>query len=63
MDLSLVIPVYNEEENLLLLFEAILDPMRKLDRSWEVVFVDDGSQDDSLKVLRKLAAMDPASHQ
>ena len=59
MDLSLVIPVYNEEENLLLLFEAILDPMRKLDRSWEVVFVDDGSQDDSLKVLRKLAAMDP----
>ena len=59
MYLSLVIPVYNEEENLPFLYEAILDSMGKLGRSWEVVFVDDGSQDDSLNVLRALAEKDP----
>ncbi len=59
MDLSLIIPVYNEEENLPLLFEAILDSMKMLGRSWEVVFVDDGSQDDSLNVLRLLVEKDP----
>jgi glycosyltransferase involved in cell wall biosynthesis len=59
MDLSLVIPVYNEEENLPLLYEAILDPMEKMGRSWEVIFVDDGSQDSSLRVLKELAAKDP----
>jgi len=59
MNLSLVIPVFNEESNLLLLFEAIervLKPVRKL---WEVIFVDDGSTDTSLEVLRSLAKKHP----
>ncbi len=59
MNLSLVIPVYNEEENLPLLYEAILDVMEELGRPWEAVFVDDGSQDDSLRVLKDLAEKDP----
>jgi len=59
MNLSLVIPVYNEEENLLLLYEAILTVMGKLGQSWEVLFVDDGSQDNSLSVLKNLATKDP----
>ena len=59
MKLSLVVPVYNEAENLLLLFDAVhraLDPLRQ---PWEIVFIDDGSQDRSLSVLKELAKKDP----
>ncbi len=59
IELSLVIPVYNEEENLPLLFDAIHTALDGLDKSWEVVFVDDGSQDGSLDVLRGLFQRDP----
>ena len=58
-DLSLVIPVYNEEENLCLLFDAIQQALGSMERSWEVIFVDDGSQDKSLGVLESLAEKDP----
>ncbi len=57
--LSLVIPVYNEEENLPLLFDAIQNAMTPLKKSWEVIFVDDGSKDTSLDVLKSLAKKDP----
>ena len=59
LELSLVVPVYNEEENLPLLFDAIHAALDPLHRSWEVVFVDDGSFDQSLDILNKLAAQDP----
>ena len=59
MYLSLVIPVYNEEESLPLLFDAIHQALDSLSRSWEVVLVDDGSQDGSLGVLKTLAERDP----
>jgi len=59
-ELSLVIPVYNEEENLPLLFDSIQQALKPIGRSWEVVFVDDGSQDGSLRVLETLFAKDPA---
>lgn len=55
---SLVVPVYNEEENLRLLFDAIHEALDPLPRTWEVVFVDDGSYDDSLGVLNELAEQD-----
>ena len=58
-DLSLVIPVYNEEENLCLLFDAIQEALKPVERSWEVLFVDDGSRDKSLGVLESLAEKDP----
>lgn len=60
MDLSLIIPVYNEEKNLPLLFEAIYSVMSPLRSQWEVVLVDDGSRDRSLEVLRGYAAQDEA---
>jgi glycosyltransferase involved in cell wall biosynthesis len=59
MNLSLVIPVYNEEGNLPLLFEAIYKTMSLLNRSWEVILVDDGSGDGSLPVLERYARNDP----
>lgn len=59
MYISLVIPVYNEEESLPLLFDAIHNALDDCEKKWEVVFVDDGSQDKSLKVLANLAQRDP----
>ena len=56
--LSLVIPVYNEEENLPVLFDEVAKAMKPLKESWEVIFVDDGSRDKSLEVLRGLAEKD-----
>jgi glycosyltransferase involved in cell wall biosynthesis len=59
MDLSLVIPVYNEQDNLRLLFEAVYEAMSTTDRSWEMILVDDGSRDNSLSILEEYAAKDP----
>lgn len=59
MNLSIVVPVYNEEENLPLLYEAIRQAMAGFESPWEVVLVDDGSRDTSLKVLEQLAGQDP----
>jgi glycosyltransferase involved in cell wall biosynthesis len=58
-DLSLVVPVYNEKENLLLLIDAIVSAMAPLKKKWEVVFVDDGSTDGGLGVLESLVKKDP----
>lgn len=58
-DLSLIIPVYNEEENLPILMEAICVSLQPLNREWEVIFVDDGSTDHSLDVLKRLVENDP----
>ena len=59
MKLSLVIPVYNEESSLPLLYESIHKTLKPLEKSWEVVFVDDGSSDGSLTALKTLAKKDP----
>jgi glycosyltransferase involved in cell wall biosynthesis len=58
-ELSLVVPVYNEEENLPLLIEAICASLQPLNRDWEVIFVDDGSTDRSLDALKRLVEADP----
>jgi undecaprenyl-phosphate 4-deoxy-4-formamido-L-arabinose transferase len=52
-DVSVVVPVYNEEEGLPLLFERLYAALDALGRSYEVVFVDDGSQDASVAELRE----------
>ena len=56
--ISVFLPVYNEEPNLLPLHAKLDEALSKLGRSAEIVFVDDGSTDDSLKVLREIAATD-----
>ena len=58
MYLSIVIPVYNESQSLGELHQALHQAMSTLSISWEIVFVDDGSTDDSLKVLEALAEND-----
>ena len=56
--LSVVVPVYNKADNLLALFEDLTDALLGLRQSWEVLFVDDGSVDESPRVLRQLASKD-----
>jgi len=56
---SVVIPVFNEEANLPALLPRLLPVMEGLGRPWEVVFVDDGSRDRSLEILKAEAARRP----
>jgi undecaprenyl-phosphate 4-deoxy-4-formamido-L-arabinose transferase len=52
-DISLVIPVYNEEEVLAALFTRLYPALDALGRSFEIIFVDDGSRDRSVALLRE----------
>ena len=56
MDISVVIPLYNEEESLPVLFEWIGRVMRENNFTYEVIFVDDGSFDGSWEIIEKLKA-------
>lgn len=58
-EVSIVIPVYNEEENLPSLLEGIVPVMDNLGKSYEIIIIDDGSTDSSLETLRSLAAKYP----
>lgn len=57
--ISLLLPVYNEEENLARLHAQISAAMAALGRSYEVIYVDDGSSDRSFALLGEIAARDP----
>lgn len=61
--LSVVIPIFNEEENIPLLWERLAAVLREHcaspERDWEVVFTDDGSRDRSLEMLKAIAAAEP----
>lgn len=54
--LSIVIPLYNEEKNLARLHERLMEVLGKLSTNWEIIFVDDGSTDKTLKILEELAS-------
>lgn len=56
LDLSVVIPLYNEEESLGELFALIKKVMHENNFSFEVIFIDDGSTDDSWNIVSKLSA-------
>ena len=61
IDISIVAPVYNEEENLPILVPQIVDVIKPMGRSYEMIFVDDASTDRSRSVLREMvqASADP----
>jgi len=58
MDVSIVIPIHNERENIPLLYEQLVNVLPTLDRTSEVVLVDDGSTDGSVEQLEELASRD-----
>lgn len=57
-DLSIIIPLYNEEESLLPLYKKVKDVMPKLGKPCEIIFVDDGSTDKSLENLKGIQRKD-----
>ena len=59
MDFSVVVPLYNEEENVQLLYEEIHDVLKGMDARSEIVFVDDGSRDSTLARLESIQQHDP----
>ena len=56
--LSIVVPIYNEEQNILLLHEAIKRVLREQDFSYEIIYVDDGSTDRTFSQLESIALDD-----
>jgi dolichol-phosphate mannosyltransferase len=58
-DISLVIPVYNEEDNIKPLIVELREVLAALGRSYEIIFVDDGSRDRSFEILQETASQDP----
>jgi polyisoprenyl-phosphate glycosyltransferase len=56
--ISVVVPIYNEEEIISRLHDAVLKAMSGMRESWEVVYVNDGSKDSSLDLLRNLQSSD-----
>lgn len=62
MQLSFIIPAKNEEESVEILYQEILNTVKKLDRTYEIIFVDDGSSDHTLEKLKKISQTDKNVH-
>ena len=58
MTLSVVIPVYNEQENIRLLYEKLKESLDPLNKEYEILFVDDGSTDRTLSILEEIQTKD-----
>jgi glycosyltransferase involved in cell wall biosynthesis len=59
IDVSIVLPVYNEAESLKELHSKLTDALTKLGLEYEIIAIDDGSKDSSFKVLKELSQSDP----
>jgi glycosyltransferase involved in cell wall biosynthesis len=62
LDVSIVIPPYNEEDNIPTLYEQLTAVLSTLGRSYEILIVDDGSKDKSYDLLKELHEKDPHIH-
>ena len=56
--ISIVVPVYNEQDLIIQFHEAVASALQNIDEGWEVVFVNDGSTDSTLELLKSLQAFD-----
>ena len=57
--ISVVVPIYNEEQMIPLLYRSVVEVVEGIAEDWELVCVNDGSKDTSLKLLLELQAQDP----
>jgi glycosyltransferase involved in cell wall biosynthesis len=58
IELSIVVPMYNEEENVVLLYNSLKTILDNLNKRYEIICVDDGSVDRTLSILKSLAKDD-----
>ena len=54
MDISVIVPVLNEEKNVLQLFSEIKKVLLQLNKKYEIIFIDDGSWDSTFKILNSI---------
>lgn len=59
VDISVIVPVFNEEESVPVMHRRVVEELAPLGREFELIFVDDGSTDASFDILSALAAADP----
>ena len=59
MTVSVVIPVFNEEDNVEILHERLTEVLDRLGSEYEIIYVDDGSTDGTLSLLERLQGKDP----
>ena len=59
MKVSIIVPVYNEEQNIGLLYKAVEKSAKTMGIPWELILVDDGSQDNSLEKIRGIVKEHP----
>ena len=59
MKVSIIVPVYNEEESIGLLYQAVEKSLKTMGVPWELILVDDGSQDNSPKKIRDIVKKHP----
>ncbi|MFA6184265.1 MAG: glycosyltransferase family 2 protein [Parcubacteria group bacterium] len=57
LNISVVVPIFNEEENVAKLHSRILEECQKLERSFEIIFINDGSSDKTLEECKKLSPL------
>jgi len=58
IDISVIVPIYNEEQIILELYNRIQKTVSQVSKNYELIFVNDGSKDNSLMELLKLAEQD-----
>ena len=60
IEISVVVPVFNEEENLPILIPNLAEVLNQIGRPYEMIFVDDGSSDGSRKILKEMLSQYPS---
>lgn len=58
-EISVIIPIYNEEKNIFNLYDRLTGVMQTLSKAYEFIFVNDGSRDNSLALIKTLSQRDP----
>ena len=58
MELSIIIPIYNEEQNIERLYESLNSVLKRIEKSYEIILVDDGSTDKSFSIVKEISCKD-----
>jgi len=58
IDISIIVPLYNEEDNVILLYESLSEVMKGINKKYEIIFIDDGSIDKTSEIAESLHKKD-----